>query len=161
MCIPWTTIRMHLSHVYVYKYLILIFKTTICIFTAPFHFLKYYEKPSATGEQLWSDQARILIMTLRTSSKFDQFRTRKLLKTNSGYSQLLRLPHNCKDCFHLHSLSTVHSYDLYHLHIMSFSSYNRYKLNSHLTCYQWGFTAQSVEHHTGIVEVMVRIPLEP
>ena len=63
---------------------------------------------------------------------------------------------NCED--HLKSLvfliSAVHSYDLYHIHIMSFSSYNGYKLNSHLTCFQGGFIAQSVEHHTGIAEVI-------
>ena len=35
--------------------------------------------------------------------------------------------------FHLYSLSAVHSYDLYHVHTMSFSSYNGHKLNSHLT----------------------------
>ena len=37
------------------------------------------------------------------------------------------------------SLSAVHSYDLYHIHITSFSSYNRYKLKLHLTCFQQGF----------------------
>ena len=31
----------------------------------------------------------------------------------------------------------------------SASSYNGYKLNSHLTCFQWGFIAQLVEHRTG------------
>ena len=55
--------------------------------------------------------------------------------------------------FHLDSLSAVHSYDLYHIHSMPFSSYNRYKLNSHLTCFRQGFIAQLVEHRTGIVEV--------
>ena len=54
----------------------------------------------------------------------------------------------------------MHSYDLYHVHIMSFSSYNRYKLNSDLTCYQLGFVAQLVEHHTGIAEVMGSNPVE-
>ena len=29
-----------------------------------------------------------------------------------------------------------------------------YKLNSHLTCFQRGFIAQLVEHHTGIMEVV-------
>ena len=29
--------------------------------------------------------------------------------------------HNCKDLFHLYSLSAVHSYDLYHTHFMSIS----------------------------------------
>ena len=43
--------------------------------------------------------------------------------------------------------------------ITSFSSYNGYKLNSHLTCFQWGFIAQSVEHHTGIAEVMGSNPV--
>ena len=52
------------------------------------------------------------------------------------YLQLLKLLHNCEDHFHFYSLSAVHSYDLYHTHIMSFSSYNRYKLNSHLSCFQ-------------------------
>ena len=47
---------------------------------------------------------------------------------------------------------------LYHINFMSFSSY---KLNSHLTCFRRSFIAQSVEHHTGIAEVMVQIPLEP
>ena len=45
------------------------------------------------------------------------------------------------------------------LHIMSFSSYNGYKLNSHLTCFRRGFIAQSVEHRTGIVEVMGSNPI--
>ena len=35
---------------------------------------------------------------------------------------------------------------------MSFSSYNGYKLNSHLTCFPWG--AQLVEHCTSIAEIM-------
>ena len=52
------------------------------------------------------------------------------------YLKLIKLLHNCEDHFHLHSLSTVQWTDLYHIHIMSFSSYNRYKLNSHLTCFQ-------------------------
>ena len=52
------------------------------------------------------------------------------------YLQLLKLLHNCEDHFHFYSLSAVHSYDLYHTHIMSFFSYNRYKLNSHLSCFQ-------------------------
>ena len=38
---------------------------------------------------------------------------------------------------------------LYHIHIMSFSSYNGDKLkNLLLTCFQQGFIAQLVEHHT-------------
>ena len=45
----------------------------------------------------------------------------------------------------------MHSYDLYHIHIMSFSSYNGYKLNSHLTCFQRGFIAQLVEHRVWIL----------
>ena len=48
--------------------------------------------------------------------------------------------------------------DLYHIH-MSLSSYNGYKLNSHLTCFQGGFIAQLVEHHTGIAEVMGSNPV--
>ena len=59
----------------------------------------------------------------------------------------------------LYYLTAVHSYDLYHIHIMSFSSYNGYKLNSHLTCFQRGFIAQLVEHRTGIVEVMGSNPV--
>ena len=42
----------------------------------------------------------------------------------------------------------------YHIHIMSFSSSNGYKLNSHFTCFQRGFIAQSIEHRTGIAKVM-------
>ena len=33
------------------------------------------------------------------------------------------------------------------------------KLNSHLTCFQWGFIAQLVEHRTGITEVMGSNPI--
>ena len=51
------------------------------------------------------------------------------------------------------------SYDLYHIHIMSFSSYNGFKLNSHLTCFPRGFIAQSVERRTGITEVMGSNPI--
>ena len=54
----------------------------------------------------------------------------------------------------LYSLSAVHIYDLYHIHITSLSSYNGYKLNSLLTCFQQGFIPQLVEHCTSIVEVM-------
>ena len=36
----------------------------------------------------------------------------------------------------------------------TFSSYNGYKLNSHLTCFQRSFLAKLVEHRTGIAEVM-------
>ena len=51
--------------------------------------------------------------------------------------------------------------DLYHhIHFTSFSSYNGYKLNSHLTCFWRGFIAQSVEHRTGIAEVMGSNPVE-
>ena len=69
------------------------------------------------------------------------------------------LIHSCEDHFHLYALSAVHIYDLYHMHIISFSSYNRYKLNLLLTCFQWGFIAQLVEHHTGITEVMGSNPV--
>ena len=41
----------------------------------------------------------------------------------------------------------------------SFSSYNGYKLNSHLTCFRRGFIAQSAEHRTGIAEVMGSNPV--
>ena len=33
--------------------------------------------------------------------------------------KLLELLHNCEDLFHFHSLSTVHLYDLYHIHFTS------------------------------------------
>ena len=46
------------------------------------------------------------------------------------------------------------------MHIILFSSYNGYKLNSLLTCFQWGFIAQLVEHCTGITEVMGSKPIE-
>ena len=59
----------------------------------------------------------------------------------------------------LYYLTAVHSYDLYHIDIMSFSSYNGCKLNSHLTCFQQGFIAQLLEHRTGIVEVMGSNPV--
>ena len=61
----------------------------------------------------------------------------------------------------VYSSSSVHSYDLclYHIHFTSFSSYNGYKLNSHLTCFRRGFTAQSVEHRTGTAEVMGSNPV--
>ena len=57
---------------------------------------------------------------------------------------------NCEAHFHFNSSSAVHIYDLCHMHIISPSSYNGYKLNSHLTCFQRGFIAQLVEHRTGI-----------
>ena len=40
-----------------------------------------------------------------------------------------------------------------------FSSYNTYILNSHLTCFRRSFIAQSVEHCTGIAEVMGSNPV--
>ena len=46
------------------------------------------------------------------------------------------------------------------IHIISLSSYNGYKLNSLLTCFQRGFIAQLVEHRTGIAEVMGSNPVE-
>ena len=64
-----------------------------------------------------------------------------------------------EDFFHFYSLSTVHSYDLYHIHFTSFSSYNGYKLNSDLTCFRRGSIAQSVEHCTSITEVMGSNPV--
>ena len=42
----------------------------------------------------------------------------------------------------------------------SFPLYNRYKLNSHLTCSQQGFIAQLVERRTGIAYVMGSNPVE-
>ena len=61
--------------------------------------------------------------------------------------------HNCEDHFHFYSLSVVHIYDLYHVHIISVSSYNRYKLYSLLTCFQWVVIAQ-------LVASWIWIPLE-
>ena len=52
----------------------------------------------------------------------------------------------------------MRTYDLYHIHI-SLSPYNEYKLNLLLT-FQRGFIAQSVEHRTGIAEVMGLNPVE-
>ena len=58
------------------------------------------------------------------------------------------------------SLNAVHSYDLYHIHIIILlSSYNRYKLKSHLACFQRGFITQLVEHRTGIADVMGSNPV--
>ena len=47
------------------------------------------------------------------------------------------------------SMTPKVSYDLYHIHFMSFSSYNGYKLNSHLICCRRGFIAQLVEYRGG------------
>ena len=49
---------------------------------------------------------------------------------------------------------SAHMYDSYYMHIIPLSSYDWYKLNSHLTCFQRGFIAQLVEHRTGISKVM-------
>ena len=46
-----------------------------------------------------------------------------------------------------YSLSAIHSYDIYCIHITPFSSYNGYKLNSHLTCFR--FITQSVDRAMG------------
>ena len=46
------------------------------------------------------------------------------------------------------------------MHIISVSSYNGYKLNSLLTCFQHRFIVQSVERRTGIAEVMGSNPVE-
>ena len=43
--------------------------------------------------------------------------------------------------------------------MMTTTSYNGYKLNSQLTCLRRGFIAQSVEHRTGIAEVMGSNPV--
>ena len=75
------------------------------------------------------------------------------LRLFSGLSlQMLKLLHNREDHFHFCSLSAVHTYDLSHKHIISFSSYNGYKLKSLLTCFQRRFihVAQLAEHHTSI-----------
>ena len=52
-----------------------------------------------------------------------------------------------------------HRHHHHHIHFTSFSSYNDYKLNLYLTCFQWGFIAQLVEHRTGITEVMGSNPI--
>ena len=51
-------------------------------------------------------------------------------------------------------------YDIYDMHSTPFSSYNGYKLNSHLICLRRGFIAQSVEHRTSTAEVMGSNPVE-
>ena len=56
--------------------------------------------------------------------------------------------------------SAYYIYDLYHINIISLSSYNGYKLNSLFTYYQQGFITQSVEHRTSIAEVMGSNPIE-
>ena len=58
-------------------------------------------------------------------------------------------------CRHHHH----HHHHHHHIHFTSFSSYNDYKLNLYLTCFQWGFIAQLVEHRTGITEVMGSNPI--
>ena len=78
----------------------------------------------------------------------------------SWWVATLKLLHNCEDRFHFYSLSVVHIYDLYHMHTISLSSYDEYKLNSLLTCFQRGFIAPLVEHRTGIAEVMGSNPVE-
>ena len=75
---------------------------------------------------------------------------------------------NCFSCFVtggitftiVFSICSAIYYILYNIHIISLSSYNVYKLNSFFTCYQRGFIAQLVEHHTGIVEDMGSNPVE-
>ena len=57
-------------------------------------------------------------------------------------------------------ICSSYMYDWCHMHIMSFSSYNGCKLNSHLTSSQEGFIAQLAEHHINIVEVMGLNPVE-
>ena len=48
------------------------------------------------------------------------FKSHWSLRIFSGalFAVLLKLLHNCEDHFHLYSLSTVHSYDLYHIYIL-------------------------------------------
>ena len=53
------------------------------------------------------------------------------------------------------------THDLYHICLMSFSSYNGYKLKSHRTCFQRGFIVQSVELAPVWRRSWVRILLEP
>ena len=50
-------------------------------------------------------------------------------------------------------------YYLYHIHFTAFSSYNGYKLNSHVTCFRPGFIAQPVENRTGVAEAMGSNPI--
>ena len=40
-------------------------------------------------------------------------------KPRKNFLRLLKLVHNCEDHFHFYSVSTVHIYDLYHMHIIS------------------------------------------
>ena len=98
----------------------------------------------------WQDLGEILNMGL------DCLHARSLLDYCFVCLPLFWFDLSSEDLFHFYSLSTVHSYIWSlscTLHI--FSSYNGYKLNSYLTClFQRGFIAQSVEHRTGIMEVM-------
>ena len=55
---------------------------------------------------------------------------------------------SCEDLFHLYSLSAVHSYDLDHIHMMSFSSI---ELTLGLLPVRF---YSSTEHCTGTVDVM-------
>ena len=72
---------------------------------------------------------------------------------------------NCRHCFlSLSLLFFIRSSLIWSLSytLTSFSSYNGYKLNSYLTCFQRGFIAQSVEHIAPVLQrSWVRIPLEP
>ena len=47
-----------------------------------------------------------------------------------------RLLHNCRDLFHLYSLSTAHSYDLYHISFQS-KPWQLKKINSLLWALEW------------------------
>ena len=87
------------------------------------------EQTSGSFFTLWQE------FSVTTSSKSEQ----NFFKTLSSFSsdlwsvwmkfRILMLLYNCEDHFHLYFLSAVRSYDI----IMSFSSYDGYTLNSHLT----------------------------
>ena len=61
------------------------------------------------------------------------------------------------DYIYQNALRCNHCNDM--THFTSFYSCNGCKLNSHLTCFRRGFIAQSIEHRTGIAEVMGSNPV--
>ena len=79
----------------------------------------------------------------------------------SDFFLVLKLLHNCEDHFQFTCVLYLQSTQMIFIiiHIMSFSSYNGYKLNLHMTCFLRGFIAHLVEHHTGIVEIMGSNPV--
>ena len=56
----------------------------------------------------------------------------------------------CRKIVAMNSLSEVHSYDLYHIHIMSFSSCNGYKCILYLHCTHMIFIDHSLHSIVGI-----------